>query len=140
MRIHPETKLLYVELRFFFTILSRTTGSVLWQFIEDIYWDFYNGPVIVSYPQRRTLTVIYSLLIHDCTTFTSREHVLNENTVRTFLSENCYTLFWRWFCSLQLELARPNYMSRKIETFKRCLEMQKNTSKRYASSNRLCKS
>ena len=33
--------------------------------------------------------------------------------------------FWRWFCSLQLELARPNYMNRKIETFKRCLVMQK---------------
>ena len=31
---------------------------------------------------------------------------------------------WRWFCSLQLELARPNYMNRKIETFKRCLVMQ----------------
>ena len=31
---------------------------------------------------------------------------------------------WRWFCSLQLELARPNYMNRKIETFKRRLVMQ----------------
>ena len=29
--------------------------------------------------------MVYSLLIliHDCTTFTSRENVLNENTVRT---------------------------------------------------------
>jgi len=27
--------------------------------------------------------VVYSLLIHDCTTFTLRENVLNENTVRT---------------------------------------------------------
>ena len=33
--------------------------------------------------------------------------------------------FWRWFCSLQLELARPNSMNLKIETFKRCLVMQK---------------
>jgi len=32
--------------------------------------------------------------------------------------------FWRWFCSLQLELAIPNYMNRKIETFKRRLVMQ----------------
>ena len=30
-----------------------------------------------------------------------------------------------WFCSLQLELARLNYMNRKIETFKRWLVMQK---------------
>jgi len=28
-----------------------------------------NGPVIVSYTQRRKLSVVYSLLIHDCTTF-----------------------------------------------------------------------
>jgi len=27
--------------------------------------------------------VVYSLLIHDCTTFTSRENLLNENTVKT---------------------------------------------------------
>jgi len=27
--------------------------------------------------------VVYSLLNHDCTTFTSRENVLNENTDRT---------------------------------------------------------
>ena len=27
--------------------------------------------------------MVYSLLIHDCTTFSSRENVLNENTVRT---------------------------------------------------------
>ena len=33
--------------------------------------------------QRRKLTVFYSLLIHGCTTFISREKVLNENTVRT---------------------------------------------------------
>ena len=32
---------------------------------------------------------------------------------------------WRWFSSLQLERARPNHMNRKIETFKRCLVMQK---------------
>jgi len=38
---------------------------------------------------------------------------------RTFLSENCYTLCWRWFCSFQLELARPNYINRKIVTFER---------------------
>ena len=44
---------------------------------------FENGPVNVSYTQRRKLTVVYALLIHDCTTFTSRENVLNENTVRT---------------------------------------------------------
>ena len=39
--------------------------------------------VIVSYTQRRKLTVVYSLLNHDCTTFTSSENILNENTVRT---------------------------------------------------------
>jgi len=39
--------------------------------------------MIVSYKQKRKLTVFYSLLIYDCTTFTSRENVLNENTVRT---------------------------------------------------------
>jgi len=41
--------------------------------------------VIVSDTQRMKLTVVYSLLfmlIHDCTTFNSRENVLNENTVR----------------------------------------------------------
>ena len=44
---------------------------------------FLNGPEIVSYTQRRKLTVVYLLLIHYCTTFTSRENALNENTVRT---------------------------------------------------------
>ena len=39
--------------------------------------------MIVFYTQRRQLTVVYSLLIHDCTTYTSHENVLNENTVRT---------------------------------------------------------
>ena len=39
---------------------------------------FYNGPVIVSYTQRRKQTVFYLFV-----TFTSRENVLNENTVRT---------------------------------------------------------
>ena len=48
--------------------------------------------------------------------------------------------FWRWFCSLRLELARPNHINRKFKTFKRCLVMQKNTSKSYASQTRLCKS
>ena len=38
--------------------------------------------------------------------------------LRTLLSENCY-------CSLQLELARQNYMNRKIEKYKSCLVMQK---------------
>jgi len=31
----------------------------------------------------------------------------------------------RWFSSFQLELARPNYINRKIETFERFLVMQK---------------
>jgi len=35
--------------------------------------------------------------------------------------------FWRWFCILQLELVRPNYINRKIETFKRFLVMQQQT-------------
>jgi len=39
--------------------------------------------VIVSYSQRRKLTVVYSLINHVCTTFTSRENVPNVNTVRT---------------------------------------------------------
>ena len=43
--------------------------------------------------------------------------------VRMFLSENCYTLFMAWFSSFQLELARPNYINRKIETFERFLVM-----------------
>ena len=42
-----------------------------------------NGPVIVSYKQRSKLTVVYSLLIHDCTTFNSRDNIINENTVIT---------------------------------------------------------
>jgi len=36
---------------------------------------------------------------------------------RMCLSQNYYTLFWRWFCSFQLELAIQNYMNRKIETW-----------------------
>ena len=32
---------------------------------------------------------------------------------------------WRWFCSLQLELARQSYINRKIKTCKRCLAKQK---------------
>ena len=39
--------------------------------------------MIVSYTQKRKLTIVYSLLNHDCTTFTSLENLLNENTVRT---------------------------------------------------------
>ena len=46
-------------------------------------YKLYNGPVIVSYTQRRKITVVYSLIIHDCTTLTSCENVLNENTFRT---------------------------------------------------------
>ena len=41
---------------------------------------------------------------------------------RKFLCENCYTLF---LTLVQLELARPNYINRKIETFERFLVMQK---------------
>jgi len=41
--------------------------------------------------------------------------------LRTFLSKNCYTLFWRWFCSFQFELATPNYINWKNETFERFL-------------------
>jgi len=33
--------------------------------------------------------------------------------------------FWSWFNSFQLELARPNYINRKIETFEMFLVMQK---------------
>jgi len=58
---------------------------------------------------------------------------------RRFCPKTATHNFWRWFCSLQIELARPNYMNRKIETFRGCLVIQ-NTSKRYASLNRLCKS
>jgi len=57
---------------------------------------------------------------------------------RTFLSQNCYTLFC---CSFQLELARRNYINQKIWTFKRFVVIiQKNTSNIWASQNRLCKS
>jgi len=44
---------------------------------------FLNGLVIVSYTQRMQLIVFCSLLIYNCTTFTSHENVLNEITVRT---------------------------------------------------------
>jgi len=37
---------------------------------------FLNGPVIVYYAQRMKLTVVYSWLIYDSTTFTSCENVL----------------------------------------------------------------
>jgi len=47
-----------------------------------------NGP----YTQRRKLTVVYSLLIHDCTTFTSRKNVLNENTCQNRRYPNHYIL------------------------------------------------
>ena len=33
--------------------------------------------------------------------------------------------FWHWFSSFQLELARPKYINRKIETFERFLMLQK---------------
>ena len=49
---------------------------------------------------------------------------------RTFFCPRTATLYFgRLFCCLQLELAIPNYINRKIETFKRFLMMQKNTSK-----------
>ena len=44
---------------------------------------------------------------------------------RTFLSQNATLYFWCWFSSFQLELARPNYINRKIEPFGRFLVMQK---------------
>ena len=59
---------------------------------------FLNGPEIVSYTQRRKLTVVYSLLNHNCTTFTSRVNVLNENTVRTKGTQ--ITLYFMSFISL----------------------------------------
>jgi len=42
--------------------------------------------------------MVYSLLIHDCTTFTSRENVINENTVRTKVIQ--ITLYFMSFISL----------------------------------------
>ena len=39
--------------------------------------------MIVSYTQRKKRTVFYNLLKKDCTTFTSRVTLFNENTVRT---------------------------------------------------------
>jgi len=50
--------------------------------------------VIVSYIHKEkrklinSVTVVYSLLMYDCTTFTSRENVLNENAVRTEVNPN----------------------------------------------------
>ena len=61
---------------------SQNISKYLWT-QKMRYGIFYNGPVIVSYTQRRNITVVYSLLIYDCATFTSRENVLDENTVRT---------------------------------------------------------
>ena len=46
-------------------------------------------------------------------------------------------LLGRWFSSFQLELARPNYINRNIETFKMYLVMQKALVK---FKHRLCKS
>ena len=37
--------------------------------------------------------------------------------------------FCRWFRSFQLELARPSYINRKIETFERFFSDAKSTSK-----------
>jgi len=52
------------------------------------------------------------------------------NTIRDFSISDVSVLallyfYWRWFCSFQLELARPSYIDRKIETFERFLMMQK---------------
>ena len=58
----------------------------------------------------------------------------------TFLTRTATLYFWRWFCSFQLELARPNYINWKIEIFERFLVIQKNTCKIWAPQNRLCKS
>ena len=33
--------------------------------------------------------------------------------------------FWRWFCNLQLELARPSYINQNIETFERLSVVEK---------------
>ena len=44
---------------------------------------------------------------------------------RGFCRRTATLYFWHWFCSFQLELARPSYINRKIETFERFLVMQK---------------
>jgi len=60
---------------------------------------------------------------------------------RMFLSENCKTLFWRWFCSFQLERAIPNCINRTIEDdFEKAFSDAKHTSTILAPQNRLCKS
>jgi len=43
--------------------------------------------VIVAYTQRRKLTVFYSMLIYDGTTFISRESVLNEKKRCSYVSK-----------------------------------------------------
>ena len=60
--------------------------------------------MIVSYTQRRKRTGLY---LYD------------------IKPENCYSLFLTLVLSFQLELARPNYINRKIETFERFIVMQK---------------
>ena len=62
--------------------------------------------MIVSYTQRRKRTGLY---LYD------------------IKPENCYSLFLTLVLSFQLELARPNYINRKIETFERFIVMQKKT-------------
>jgi len=46
-------------------------------------------------------------------------------TKRKYSVQTATLYFWRWFSSFQLELARPNYINRKIEAFERFLVMQK---------------
>ena len=52
-------------------------------------------------------------------------HVLMVQYFGRFCPRTATLYFWRWFSSFQLELARPNYINRKIELFERFLVVQK---------------
>jgi len=56
--------------------------------------------------------------------FKSVSKILVFDNFERFCPRTATLYFWSLFCSLQLELARLNYINREIETFKRFLVMQ----------------
>ena len=60
------------------------------------------GPVIVSYTQTRKLTVIYLLLIYDCTTFTSVKKFLTKILSELTVSKSLYILEWVLYLLLDI--------------------------------------
>ena len=60
-----------------------------------LYYSFWSGPVIVSYTQRRKLTVVYSLLNHDCTTFTSLLPLVLVHVIKSYAPELLPMVYYR---------------------------------------------